>query len=166
MYFPFLFKINSNLNTKLADGHLRITWAQDLSSGIYYLRFFINNVETAAINQGTIIRPLQLYTFQQTSNSYITDASVRCYVHQGILITHIVFRTVAEIPAWSNITIGKLLNWTYGERETICMALSVYGSISSAMRVSIDDKGNIIAATHGTMDAASVWFYGNGSIVL
>lgn len=37
-------------------GQLRITWAQDISTGELYLRFFIGDIEVAAIRQGAVLR--------------------------------------------------------------------------------------------------------------
>lgn len=36
-------------------GNLKITWAQDGSTGVYYLRFFIGDTEVAAIKQGSVL---------------------------------------------------------------------------------------------------------------
>ena len=45
----------SNINKKLADGSFSVTWSPDLSTGIYFLRFYIGDVEVCAIEQGAIV---------------------------------------------------------------------------------------------------------------
>ena len=105
------------------------------------------------------------YTFQYVQNNYITnDSTLSVTKRSGVMYAEGGICVTAAIPAWTNVTFGKLTGWNHGQRTLFIASTLHSGDNAGALQIMADADGNVIAVAQGASTAQ--WFYGMGVTVL
>lgn len=105
------------------------------------------------------------YTFQPIENEYITNTTVNVIRRAGVIYTYIFFYVIGQIPAWEDVIIGKIANWTLGSRNLSIVNSLYEGQYALSLLVYVDGYGNVAVKTHGEVNG-NPWCYGLGTFVI